>query len=372
MPLRVASVNMVQQDNDKLRSKKISLHADLHKHRTCNLGDQDGSFIVKNAYGQLKVQIKEGQNYASLRTGPTTWKVIRSTDRQLTTLLPIFERTRIIKWNDNGLLQCNCGYIERWGMPCRHMAHVVIMYSHDENCSFTHHDVDIRWWTVNAMLVFDADSTNQFAQDIQFNLQRIGLLQQRQYPMVDKIKDFCGVDYRYGSNSNDRFRSLNVVDAIALFSFTNSRILNYSDTNVNTNCIGITNTIYLGDDSSENSFFPDLDDEDTTGNCNISAPSCITQQHLISSELVSRKKCKPMNPHEIFGPLYKEISDASIGDTLDELSTTKSILQSIINIAKSRRAAKTKTIKGKMVTCTVGNASKEHFRFKNKKQKFFG
>jgi hypothetical protein len=54
-----------------------------------------------------------------------------------------------------------------------------------------------------------------------------------------------------------------------------------------------------------------------------------------------------MNLQEMFASLYKEITDHSKGDTIDELNSTKRILQSIINDAKARRAAKTKKLLGK-------------------------
>jgi hypothetical protein len=155
MPLRTSSVNMVQQDADKLLSKKRSLHADLHKHRLCDLDDKAGSLIVKKAYGQLTMQVEEGHNYASVRTGQTTWNVIRSTDRKIDAIIPVFERKRYVTWNANGLLICDCGYTKRWGMPCRHIAHVIELYSNKNTCCFTHHDVDVRWWTIHALMVFE-------------------------------------------------------------------------------------------------------------------------------------------------------------------------------------------------------------------------
>jgi hypothetical protein len=370
MPLRVSSVNMVQQDNEKLTSKRMSLHSDLHKHRTCNLGNEEGSLIVKKAFGQLQMQIKEGHNYASVRRGQAIWNVIRSTDRKVSSILPVFERKRTVTWNENKSLSCSCGYTKRWGIPCRHIAHVVELYSNNKKCCFTHHDVDLRWWNIHALMVFDANALEPKDQDIRQSLERIGELQQQQYPIVNNLSCFSGVDYKYGENSSHRFKSMNVEDAMAVFSFTNSRILNYLDTNANISCIGITKTVYLGEDSCDNTLLADV--EDTSRSESIEVHSSITsQQDLISSELEARKKCTPMSPHEVFGPLYKEISDSCKGDTLDELNITKSILQSIINDAKARRAAKTKTITGRMVTSTAGNSSKEHTRFKHKKQRLW-
>jgi hypothetical protein len=378
MPLRIASVNMVQQDADKLLSKKMSLHAELHKYRLCNLNEKGGSLITKNAFGQLKTQVEEGQNYASVRTGQTTWNIIRSTDRTKETILPVFERKRLVTWNAEGLLSCDCGYTKRWGMPCRHIAHVVEFYSNEKKCRFTHHDVDIRWWTIHAqlMVAMDANSMEPKEQEIRRNLGRIRELQQKQqYPIVHNLCNFHGVEFNHGKNSNIRFKNMSVDSAVNIFNTSKSMVLNYVEKNTCTGIVGLKNTVYLGDGdcSADNTSLADITSGYGTLEEDREDDLCATQQQLISVELESRKKSasRPVDPHEIFGPLYKEISLESKGDTIDELNYTKGLLESIINSAKARRAANTKTIKGKMVTCTSGNASKEHTRFKHKKQKFF-
>jgi hypothetical protein len=370
---------MVQQDKDKLINKKMSLHAELHKHRLCNLDNKCGSLIVKNAYGQLKSQIEGGHNYASVRTSQTSWKVIRSTDRKLKSILPVFERNRSVTWNVNGLVICDCGYTKRWGIPCRHIAHVVQMYSISNKCDFSHHDVDIRWWTIHAFMVFNEELNESKINAIRQSLELIcELQQQQQYPIVKDSSEFCGIDYKYGKNSNKRFRSMNIDTAIQVFSFLKSKILNYEENDIATGLIGITKTVYLGDDSCDNTMLANMDDNNTSENDDLSSGTGVqvqssgTQQLLISTKLESRRQSKPMNLQEMFASLYKEITDHSKGDTIDELNSTKRILQSIINDAKARRAAKTKKITGKMVTCTTGNTSKEHTRFKHKKQKLYG
>lgn len=382
MPLRIASVNMVQQDTDKLQRKKMSLHADMHKHRLCDLYEEGGSLIVKNAFGQLKKQVKEGHNYASVRTGQTTWIVMRSTDR-VANVLPVFERKRSVTWDVDRSVSCDCGYTNRWGIPCRHIAHVVEFYSNNKICCFTHHDVDIRWWTIHASIMIESDAKTMEPQEknIRKNIEQICEFQRRKYPIVDNLCEFHGVEFKVGKNSNDRFKNMNLDLAIETFGSSKSLILNYPESKTSIFTVGLTNTIYLGDNNSDSASVADIISgevksdsaaiADITSGEDIEDDSFIAQQRLISAELDSRQKTRAVEPHDVFGPLYREISRQSKGDTVEEINKTKSILQSIIIDASARRAGNAKKVTGNMVSCTVGNGSKEFTRFKHKKQKFF-
>ena len=98
-----------------------------------------------------------------------------------------------------------------------------------------------------------------------------------------------------------------------------------------------------------------------------------TKEHndQIITELQATKKRQPIQPHELFGPLYKEITLLSQGQSIENLNNTKQTLETLINAIKQQRASKTNKITGTMVTCTLGNGSKANTKSKHKKQKFF-
>jgi hypothetical protein len=117
------------------------------------------------------------------------------------------------------------------------------MYSISNKCDFSHHDVDIRWWTIHAFMVFNEESNESKINAIRQSLELIcELQQQQQYPIVKDSSEFCGIDYKYGKNSNKRFRSMNIDTAIQVFSFLKSKFLNYEDNDIATGLIGITKT----------------------------------------------------------------------------------------------------------------------------------
>ena len=128
MTLPTSSVNMVLQDEDKLQANKKQLNDDMHKRRLCDLDDDALKYVSKKAVGQLSLQVKALENYASVRNDEKTWNVLRSTSRRddlRDIILPVFERIRCVTWNIDQTMSCDCRYLNRWGMPCRHIAHVL-------------------------------------------------------------------------------------------------------------------------------------------------------------------------------------------------------------------------------------------------------
>ena len=86
-------------------------------------------------------------------------------------------------------------------------------------------------------------------------------------------------------------------------------------------------------------------------------------------------KAKSVEPHERFGPLYKELSSLSKGDSDDDLTQTQKVLENLIQNAKQRRGLtkhkNTPRKIGNVVTCTMANNTEKYTRFKHKKQKLF-
>ena len=217
MTIQQASLYMLQQDSDKQLANDMDLHCDLHKSRLCNLNTCSVRYISKKAAGQLMLQVQNLQNYASIRTGPTTWNVLRSTSQTYEKkIIPVFERMRCVNWNCDKTLSCDCGYTERWGMPCRHMAHVVEFYS-DQKCFFTHQDVDIRWWDVYTKIVVAMEMENINCEE-KILREKLKLIKEVQrYPVVNNIHGFNGIMYKYGKNSSEKFNSVAIETIEELF-----------------------------------------------------------------------------------------------------------------------------------------------------------
>ena len=403
MSMSESSVNIVQQDNDKLKAKRMHLHAELHKHRLCDLDDEGGRGISKEAFGQLMQEVKSLEDYASLRTSRTTWNIIRSVDRLLTEnkRIPVFERIRCVCWNSDGSLTCSCGYTDRWGMPCRHISHVVQYYTKNQ-CCFTHHDVDIRWWNIYAkvMAVSETNLMGIEERSIYERLRKIRDGQQGRYPIIqaDNMCEFPNVQYKCGTNSLEKFTAMDIISAsLLLGQSTTSTILNYPECNEMASCsVGISETVYFGDDCTANEAEVEvISVNDSSDNCSAivlegqtdtvlmddNADDCCTSvsaiHESIAEELEAGRTGKPIDAHFVFGPLYREISRLSKGDSNDDINATKTHLESVIYSIKERQAGqkaagtKSKAKKGALVSCTTGNTQTKYVRFSHKKQKLF-
>jgi hypothetical protein len=71
--------------------------------------------------------------------------------------VPLFRRIRMVQLHKDGSMQCSCCLFERTGLPCIHI-HKVVQISNDEWKGFTHHDVDVRWWTCYAVYAYSNNS----------------------------------------------------------------------------------------------------------------------------------------------------------------------------------------------------------------------
>ena len=387
MTIQRSSQLMLQQDSDKERASDMDLNSDLSKSRLCDLNGRSVSYISKGAAGQLMQQVQKLQNYASIRTERTTWSVLLSTGQRNgiegKKIIPVFERMRLVTWNSDKSLSCDCGYMDRWGIPCRHMAHVAQFYS-ARKCCFSHHDVDIRWWDMYTKILVAMDKEDLSNEEINLH-QKFKLIQESQrYPVVNDMHEFNGVTFNYGENSSEQFTSIQIDTARELFGNTKKwTILNYpcaenemlleDELAGETLCsVGITETMYLGDVNVENesAMNEDVDEGD------FDITFCANVQEQVEAELAelqTRSSCKGMDAHDQYMPLCKEFISMSNGDSDEGRIRTESVLRSLISEIKERRATANvnKNVKGRLVTCTLGNAKEKFTRFQHKKQKFY-
>jgi hypothetical protein len=76
---------------------------------------------------------------------PKLWSV-RSKNDTVDSVIPRFHHERMVGLDGNGYMVCDCEHYARCGYPCRHMA-CVLLHEQPDSGGFTHHDVDVHWWT---------------------------------------------------------------------------------------------------------------------------------------------------------------------------------------------------------------------------------
>ena len=101
----------------------------------------------------LREQINLCENYSSVCHSVTKWFVCFTGDRKKSDETtsdvwptPIFDQMRIVHINEDGGLQCSCGYANRNGIPDRHIIHVLAMNFGINFEGFSHHNVHVRFW----------------------------------------------------------------------------------------------------------------------------------------------------------------------------------------------------------------------------------
>ena len=97
----------------------------------------------------LKFSIDESEKYASWRTSPYKWLVVRSVDHDVKSALILSLHrvyTVITQDFDNSVwLMCDYNFFEcNDGMVCPHMVHVKKFYA--SNPIISHHNISVRWW----------------------------------------------------------------------------------------------------------------------------------------------------------------------------------------------------------------------------------
>jgi hypothetical protein len=269
MKLAKSSSYMIAQDEAKQKRAKIAAENDFLQRRLCNLGQENGKRLVVQAFASLTEQIQGAEYYASLRTGENTWKVIQSKERTLRVgvgLFPKFQRLRVVERNKSNKFTCTCGFPNQWGIPCRHIIHVICYYYAGNDCyTFSHRDVDVRWWTTYRKYValYKPDCSSVSGDAIHH---RLLFIRKKQWENMDgtvQLVNFETVKYKWGKYSDDKFKDLTPTGANALFNVPETRVTNYSDCDVQQAlalmddgfAFGITQFSYVdsGDDEMVNS-----------------------------------------------------------------------------------------------------------------------
>ena len=184
----------------------------------------------------LKFAVNECERYASWRTSPYKWLLVRSVDRHVHSLIPCFHRVYTVTSHevDNSVcLMCDCNYFECNGMVCPHMVHVKRYYASNPNIS--HHDVSVRWWKSYIYFAMKKESDcSATEKDIKQKLQSLCRNDCKWPNFIPKNDDhsfspFHRV-YKCGTSSNEQFTNATERTIGSLFRKASvlNRVINYT------------------------------------------------------------------------------------------------------------------------------------------------
>ena len=383
MPLHKSAAFMIQQDKDRLLRKKRELQVQLHNQQCSDVDNITVKYLNRKAYGELQKQMNESHFYMSLRI-QHKWLVLRSSDRSRTirsTIIPIFQRYRTVTLNHLSSLDCDCGYKKRWGIPCRHIAHVANYYSIDQR-KFTHKDVDIRWWNIYAKLVAVEDPSDMNQQDLTLrnNLLQIQNQQQGTYPLVN-ILPYSGMMYSAGSGSAPHFIGLSTNEGKQHFVNIKTTILNYPDAIVQCDTdhhTGLSQIVHLSqnddeycdDGNSIDAHFPNPDQENDFPAATDHEDQQERLQYLCGQ--LNFDKNGKMTAFEYMNPLFKEFiavlesgTNAHIKSAYDMVYEAMLVTKQQIMIKKNATAST-----GAVLAMVPGVVNQPRGNYRSPKQTF--
>lgn len=220
MSMSKSASYMICQDENKYNEKIRVAYNNFSKTRLYGFKGESGRAtrrIVPGALGELANQMELASSYCSLRTGQENWvvRVAREHDDDTSMeLLPRFHRLRYVQRDELGAFCCTCPYTKMYGIPCRHMVHVIHSYC-SEPYFFSHHDVDIRWWTMYATLVSlkDPDNLDDQERVMKSELIRIRLHEKLHIGKTVILEPFLNEVYVCGSQSSNGFKDLSLENA---------------------------------------------------------------------------------------------------------------------------------------------------------------
>ena len=346
---------MIDQDRDKaaMTTKKT---ADAFHKIPLYTQTVTSNKIVQVAESHMQKELAEVENYSSLRVNDKEFWVVRSTPTTQKTkdsIIPIFRRVRVVTVDTNGKMQCTCGSTHRKGIPDRHMGHAALKFGIDFQ-GFSHHDVDLRFWTSYCKFV----ATDAPAQMDEKKVQLRSELQQARreicgFPNAPSFQDMAGCTYVAGAKSDETFLQFAPEQAKRYFEAMKgkgSTVLNYTENEIELalkaeynvgNAAGMTQETYNCESDDESIKF--------------AAPD----NHEVANDI-------RLTPYERFNPMFKEV--ISLLDGADEAmeNEVQNTFQDMIMKLKQFRSAKLPPPMGSIVSCIPMN---QQSKSKHTKQK---
>ena len=244
MSLAKAGKCMINQDVTKTNLRKRKASSEFNTQplytttNTLYTTTNTSTYINDVEEDMLKEQIYLSHNYSSMQTSEREWLVrftaetsgaeVRSSAEWT---VPVFDRIRKVYLNNDGGLECTCGYTARNGIPDRHIIHVAMRYSTDF-VGFTHHNVHIRFW--KAFNKFVAEGVPTQMQPTEHNI-REKLQKARFSPtLIIKVPDGFppfveGQQFRMSNKSCENLKNMDAGMAKEYFSMeiNTSTVKNY-------------------------------------------------------------------------------------------------------------------------------------------------
>ena len=320
---------MICQDENKYIEKLRVAYSNFSKTKLYGFKGESGKAtrrIVPGALGEMAQQIGLASSYCSLRIDQANWAVQIAIEQTCAVsmdsrkLMPIFRRLRYVRRDELGGFHCTCPYTKMYGIPCRHVAHVIQSYCIGAYF-FTHHDVDIRWWTTYSTLASlkDPNDLEEPERVIKAELIQIRLYKKLCIGNRVELKPFHSEVCICGSQSSNQFEQLSLSEAKAKVFVEADKPypINYNISRVELALLALgggyngLRKIYSLSYSNENQDLVGGNETDT--GFNICSGDDICSGDEIDSDFTSRVIERPrgkIDHHQVMKSVYKSLWDA--------------------------------------------------------------
>ncbi|KAG7341732.1 SWIM zinc finger domain protein [Nitzschia inconspicua] len=209
---------MINQDEDKFTQNRKRASDAFHK-TPLQARTNTSAHVLQTAESMLQQAMVASESYISYRVCERKWWVLYSGHRNLPVrLLPVFARARTVSIDENNRMKCSCCEYERNGIPCKHICHVASKFGTNFE-SFTHHLVNIRFWTAYSLyaVVLDPSELNEDELNIRNKLVTTRWKSPQTPTAPASMKSMDEGRYSVGSKSEDKFMSMTGEDLFLYF-----------------------------------------------------------------------------------------------------------------------------------------------------------
>jgi hypothetical protein len=367
MSVAEATKRLSLQDNERNKRKGEKAHRSLsnHKLRTDSL---TANSICKEADGELMQQFDLRHRFISfISPDRRSWYVLFLCSEEVWNLIPHFERVRIVSIVDDGKLDCTCLYSRRFGLGCRHMAHVLEYYTEGFQ-GFLPDDVDLRYHDIYCRYVAyrDQEQESELEKEITQKLMDLRRRLPTQLPkareVVEGIDSAKGKEVEFEGSIPEHIRH---VQSIA------PRVTNYTAEQVmralQNHQLGSSfyEVGWQTQEETEDPFFGTGNYDDVTED----SPSDSGNYHAFDSMSFgepSPEKRKQSNLYDELQPLLKELYHVYDGASPEAHKDVMETIESLVLERKKKRALdfNSEGPKGKRVSAMLPakNVSSKHKR----------
>ena len=319
MKISKSASYMITQDEVKHDIRRRTAYNNQFKAKVyeVHLSDsKETKNITPKALGEMRQQIRQADFYCSIRIDSSTWLVRNGRESaDVLRLVPRFLRFRRVKKDNGRGFVCTCPFTSMYGIPCRHVAHVLQFYC-TTPYTYSHRDVDVRWWTTysNFVAIMEPSTMTQQQERIR---EQLLLIRRSVDVTVGKqadVANYIGPTYVHGNQTSESMKGISFeVARTNLFSDGLSHPTTYKQSDVELALAflrnshgGIKKTFELqceSDDDYGNSFqlYDDGNDDDDDYN---DANDTFTNRCLTSEQ---EGRSKPANRYERLLSVNKEL-----------------------------------------------------------------